>query len=60
MRPATARCCAGGGSAESDVRSYFQIPYHPAQVFEGIRQQLWCPGWSGAEMAMELFRDIFW
>ena len=53
-------CCSGGGSAESDIRSYFQIQYHPAQVFEAIRQQLWCPGWSGAEVAMELFRDIFW
>lgn len=49
-----------GGHKESGVRSVFQIQYHPLQVFEMIRPQLWCTGWSGSSMAMELIRNIFW
>ena len=34
--------------------------YHPLQVFEMIKPMIWCPGFSGARMAAELMRDMFW
>ena len=43
-----------------DIVSVYQIQYHPMQVFEMIKPMLWCPGFSGARMAMELMRDMFW
>ena len=46
--------------AESDVRSTFRIHYTSLQVFEAIKPQLWAPGFSGAQAAMELLRNIFW
>jgi hypothetical protein len=49
-----------GGHKETGVRSVFRIDYHPVQVFEMIRPRLWCKGWSGMQMAMELYRDMFW
>jgi hypothetical protein len=52
--------CSSEGSKEEAVRSMFKIQYHPLQVFEMIRPRLWCTGWSGAQRAMELFRDVFW
>ena len=30
------------------------------QVFEMIKPRLWCKGWSGMDMALELYRDMFW
>ena len=35
------------------MRSIFRIEYHPLQVFEKIRSQLYVPGWVGQQMAME-------
>ena len=49
-----------GGHAEKDVRSFFQINYQPAQVFDAIRPQLWVPGFSGMAVAMEIQRNVFW
>ena len=54
------RCCGQADHAEEDLRSYFRIQYAPIQVFEMIRQQLWCPGYSGAAFAMEVLRNVFW
>ena len=44
MRLYRGDCCCQEDHAESDIRSYFRINYHPIQVFEAIRPQLWCPG----------------
>jgi len=52
--------CQGGGHKEEDIRSYFRIEYAPLQVFEAIRPRLWCPGYSGIGIAMEMLRDVFW
>lgn len=52
--------CSSNGSQQQGIRSFFQIQYHPLQVFEVIRPQLWCTGWSGAQMAAELIRNVFW
>ena len=60
MRIYRGDCCCSADHAEADVRSFFKIQYHPSQVFEAIRPQLWCPGFSGSALAMELLRDIFW
>ena len=49
-----------GGHKEKGVRSFFRINYHPLQVFEMLRPMLWCPGYSGAAMIAELYRDLFW
>ena len=60
MRLYRGDCCCQEDHAESDIRSYFRINYHPIQVFEAIRPQLWCPGFSGMGLAMELLRNVFW
>jgi len=60
MRLYRGDCCCQEDHAEDDLRSYFRIHYLPVQVFEAIRTQLWCPGFSGAALAMELLRDVFW
>mmetsp|Transcript_33990 Transcript_33990/g.56251 ORF Transcript_33990/g.56251 Transcript_33990/m.56251 type:complete len:490 (-) Transcript_33990:227-1696(-) len=62
MRVYRGDCNCSGHSehAESDLRSYFRINYHVLQVFEAIRPSLWVPGWSGAAMAMEMVRNVFW
>jgi len=60
MRIYRGDCCCSADHAEEDIRSFFRINYAPVQVFEAIRAQLWCPGFSGAALAMELLRDIFW
>ena len=60
MRIYRGDCCCHEDHAEEDVRSYFRINYQAIQVFEGIRSQLWAPGFSGAAMAMELLRNVFW
>lgn len=52
--------CCQADHAEEDLRSFFRIPYAPIQVFESIRPMLWCPGFSGAALAMEILRDVFW
>ena len=46
--------------ASNDLRSHFQIPYAAIQVFSMIENQLWCPGFSGMDLAQELLRDVFW
>ena len=60
MRIYRGDCCCHEDHAEEGVRSYFRINYQAIQVFEGIRSQLWAPGFSGAAMAMELLRNVFW
>ncbi|EOD33500.1 hypothetical protein EMIHUDRAFT_229635 [Emiliania huxleyi CCMP1516] len=60
MRIYRGDCCCHEDHAEEDVRSYFRINYQAIQVFEGIRSQLWAPGFSGAARAMELLRNVFW
>ena len=42
-----------GSSRQACVKSAFRIPYHHAQLFQVIAPQLWCPGWSGAAVAMD-------
>jgi len=49
-----------GGHKETGIRSVFRIDYHALQVFEMIRPRLWCKGWSGMDLAMEMYRDAFW
>lgn len=46
-------CRAAGSSRNAAIKSSFRIPYHPRQVFDAIAPQLWCPGWSGAALAMD-------
>lgn len=60
MRIYRGDCCCQEDHAEEDIRSFFRIQYMPLQVFEAIRPQLWCPGFSGAALAIELLRDVFW
>ena len=60
MRIYRGDCCCQEDHAEEDVRSFFRIHYAPIQVFEAIRGQLWCPGFSGAALAMEILRNVFW
>ena len=52
--------CVANAHKQSAIRSFFQINYHPLQVFEMVRPMLWCPGFSGRRMAAEIMRDIFW
>ena len=52
--------CYQNGHKEEDIRSYFRIDYAPIQVFEAIKPQLWCPGYSGTQFALELLRNMFW
>ena len=49
-----------GGHKQADIRSFFRIHYSPIQVFEMVRPRLWCPGFSGAALAREFMRDVFW
>ena len=37
-----------------------RIDYAAVQIFEAIRPQLWRPGYSGVDLAMEMLRDVFW
>ena len=60
MRVYRGDCCGQEHHDEKALRSYFRIQYAPLQVFEAIRPQLWCPGFSGMAFAMELMRDVFW
>ena len=60
MRLYRGDCCCQEDHAEADLRSFFRITYQPLQVFEAIRPQLWCPGFSGSALAMELLRNVFW
>mmetsp|Transcript_50477 Transcript_50477/g.113418 ORF Transcript_50477/g.113418 Transcript_50477/m.113418 type:complete len:288 (-) Transcript_50477:282-1145(-) len=60
MRLYRGDCCLQSDHAEGDIRSFYRIQYAPLQVFESIRPRLWCPGFSGAALAMELMRDLFW
>lgn len=49
-----------GDHFSDDLRSHFQIQYHPLQVFAALQPALWCPGQNIGAMASELFRDMFW
>ena len=60
MRLYRGDCPCQTGHAESDIRSYFRINYAPIQVFAAIQNQLWCPGFSGMALAMEILRNVFW
>ena len=40
--------------------SWLLLQLYDPRVFAMIRPQLWCPGFSGARMAAEVMRDIFW
>ena len=53
-------CPCQTGHAENGIRSYFRINYDPIQVFAAIQNQLWCPGFSGMALAMEILRNVFW
>ena len=60
MRLYRGDCCCQEDHAEEDIRSLFRINFLPIQVFEAIRPQLWCPGFSGAAFAREMLRNVFW
>ena len=60
MRLYRGDCPCQTGHAEGDIRSYFRINYAPIQVFVAIQNQLWCPGFSGMALAMEILRNVFW
>ena len=42
------------------LRSYFQIQYHPLQLFEMLRPALWCTNYTLTDAVREGFRDFFW
>ena len=60
MRLYRGDCPCQTGHAENNIRSYFRINYAPIQVFAAIQNQLWCPGFSGMALAMEILRNVFW
>jgi hypothetical protein len=60
MRLYRGDCPCQTGHAENGIRSYFRINYDPIQVFAAIQNQLWCPGFSGMALAMEILRNVFW
>ena len=54
--------CIRSNHSQSRIKSYFKIDYHPLQLFEFIKSQLWCPSFGNQAVSFgcELLREGFW